>query len=257
MEKLRVLIVDDEPLARDSLRILLERDPEVEVAGECPDGQSAVEAIRAGAPDVVLLDVQMPGMGGFEVLAALDGVALPAIVFVTAYDRYALRAFDENAVDYLLKPYDDDRFELALERAKGRVRDRRVRDYSARLVELLAAVRGGGEREPAERLAVRSTGRVTLVRVDDVDWIGAAGSYAEVHARGATHLLRESLASLEARLDPKRFVRIHRSTIVNADRVRELRPFFHGEHVVLLDDGTELRLSRRHRAAVERLLGRA
>jgi two-component system, LytTR family, response regulator len=231
--KIRALLVDDEPLARSNLKFLLRRDPDIEAIAEAGSGAEAVAEIRSTRPDLVFLDVQMPECGGFEVLELLKGdVALPVIVFVTAFDEYALRAFDAGALDYLLKPFDDARFALALQRAK----------------EKLAA------REPAAaaapevpRLTVRSAGHEIYVRIPDIDWVEAADYYVCLHVGAKSHLLRRSMAELERDLDPHIFCRIHRSTIVNLRRVRALQTDSAGEYEVILESGQKLRLSRRFR----------
>ncbi len=229
--KLRALIVDDEPLARSNLRILLRRDPEIESIEECGSGAEAVAAIRKAAHDLVFLDVQMPECDGFEVLKILKGdESLPVIVFVTAYDEYALRAFDAGALDYLLKPFDDARFHLAMQRAKQKI----------------AAQESVSPRE-TPRLTVRSAGQVAYVRIPDIDWVEAADYYVCLHVGLKSHLLRKSMAELEQELDPQIFCRIHRSTIVNLRRVRALEVDDAGEYEVILDGGRKLRLSRRFR----------
>jgi len=216
----KVVVVDDEPLAREGLRALLAGDREVEVVAECADGQAAIEAIRRLKPDIVFLDVQMPDLDGFDVLRALAGEPLPAVVFVTAYDKYALRAFDVHAVDYLLKPFHDERFAEALAIAKAR----RGEDMTERIARLL------DERKPkVMRVLVKTGGRVLFIRADEIDWIEAADYYVKLHVAGKVHMLRESMAALEARLDPELFFRVHRSAIVNLERVRELQPFSQGE----------------------------
>ena len=243
---LKVVIVDDEPLAREGLRTLLSGDRDIEVVAECADGQAAVEAIRRTKPDIVFLDVQMPDVDGFDVLRALAGETLPAVVFVTAYDKYALRAFDVHAVDYLLKPFHDERFAEALARAKAR----RGEDMSERIARLL------DERKPKiMRVLVKTGGRVLFIRADEIDWIEAADYYVKLHVAGKVHMLRESMAALEARLDPEVFFRVHRSAIVNLERVRELQPFSRREHVLVLRDGTRLRLTRSRRERLAALLG--
>jgi two-component system LytT family response regulator len=241
--KLRVLIVDDEPLARRRVRDLLARDAEIAVCGECGDGEAAVRAIETLSPDLLLLDVQMPGCDGFEVLQRLQ-TPPRAVLFVTAYEEHALRAFEVQAVDYLLKPFSEARFAQAMERAKERARSQ-VEDE--RVLRLLRALRR------TERIVVRDGGRVAFVPVDELDWARAAGNYVELHARGATHLLRETLTALAARLDPVRFGRVHRSTLVNLERVREVRPLGGGDHELILIDGTRLTLSRTHRDLLDQL----
>jgi two-component system LytT family response regulator len=247
----RVVIVDDEPLARAKLRRFIEDDGRVCVAGEAGDGIEAVRVIEEGAPDLVLLDIQMPEMDGFQVLEALELDALPQIIFVTAHDRHALRAFEVRALDYLLKPVDRQRFTAALDRVLETlsVPARQANgDVRAVLAELPA------ERRVLERFLVRSGGRMLLLPVDSVDWIGAAGNYAELHAGRDTHMVRGTLQELEARL-PDRFARIHRSAIVNLDHVKELHDWSHGDLMLHLTDGTELRLSRRYRGKLEGIFG--
>lgn len=257
MSTIRVLIVDDEPLAREGIRLLLESAADIEIAGEATDGPEAVAAIESLRPDLIFLDVQMPGMTGIEVLEQLDGGRIPEVIFVTAYDQYALRAFEHHALDYLLKPFDDDRFHDALAEARKRIRERGADRLGQRLLALLAEYRGGGklpaaaaeraskEASPfARRLAVRSSGRIYFLRTEEIDWIEAADYYVKLHTGEREHLLRESMARLEESLDPRRFMRIHRSAIVNLDRIRELRPDANGESSVVLHDGTRLRLSR-------------
>ena len=265
----RVAVVDDEPLARRTLRVLLDPVDGVEVVGEAGNGAEAVELIRDSAPDLVFLDVQMPEMDGFEVLKAL-GPAAPAVIFVTAFDEHAVNAFDANAADYLLKPFDDDRFHRALARARARIGDTRVRELAARLAHLLspadtpavastapapavapAAAPGGY----AERIVVKKNNRVTLLDTATIDWIEAQDYVVRIHAGAAVHVLREPISDLEKRLDPRRFFRVHRSTIVNLASVKELQPLFHGEYVVIMRDGTELRLSRSRRDRLQQLLG--
>lgn len=251
---IRALIVDDEPPARENLRVLLAAEPDVELAGECGSGARAVEAIAELAPDLVFLDVQMPGMDGFEVIERVGPERMPVVVFVTAYDSYALRAFEARALDYLLKPFDDRRFAEALSRARERLRERGESDLARRLVSLVQE-RGQGNR-PLTHLTVRERDRVVLLNLDEVNRFEAAGDYVEVHTAGRTHLLDDTMKSLEARLDPERFVRIHRSHIVRVDGIRELHPFFHGDYVVVMRDGSKLRLARGRREALERALGR-
>jgi two-component system LytT family response regulator len=231
LPKLRALIVDDEPLARSNLRILLRRDADIESIEECGSGAEAVAAIRKAAPDLVFLDVQMPECDGFEVLKILKGDAsLPVIVFVTAYDEYALRAFDAGALDYLLKPFDDARFHLAMQRAKQKI-----------------AAQESVLPQETPRLTVRSAGQVAYVRIPDIDWVEAADYYVCLHVGLKSHLLRKSMAELEQELDPQIFCRIHRSTIVNLRRVQSLEVDEAGEYEVILDGGRKLRLSRRFR----------
>lgn len=253
---LRVLVVDDEPLARSGVAELVRTDPELTVVGECGDGASAVEAIRRLRPDMVLLDVQMPELDGFEVLQQLEPEEMPAVIFITAYDRFAVGAFDVHALDYLVKPFDDARFAAAISRAKGAIRSSRAGELSERLLGMLEQL---GHGTPVEgwlsRIVVKTAGRSVLVRVEDIDWIEAADYCVKLHVLDKVHVLRESLQALELRLDPARFFRLHRSGIVNLDRVTELQPFFRGEHIVLLRDGSKLKLSRNRRRALEARLG--
>ena len=240
--KIRTVIVDDEDLARERIQSLLEQQPDIEIVGLCSDGTGAIETIDRERPDLVFLDVQMPGMDGFEVVENLDPEHMPAIVFVTAYDGHALRAFEINALDFLLKPFDQARFEKALERARSQVNRDRSSLIDARLVSLLEGLHE--ERKYPERLIVKSGGRVFFVRTDDIDWVEASGNYVKIHAKGEAHLIRESMKNMETKLDAKIFVRIHRSAIVNIDRIKELEPWFHGEYVVIMRDGTRLTASR-------------
>jgi len=262
MQAIRTLIVDDEPAAREGMRHLLAADPEIEVAGECADGWQAAAAIRDAGPDLVFLDVQMPELDGFGVLREVDLERAPTVVFVTAYDQYALRAFEVHAIDYLLKPFTDERFRESLDRAKRQVRQGRLGDLSGKLAALLqrygaeAPARPGRQRY-LDRLLVKASGTVTLLRVVEIDWIDAEGDYVRIHVGKSWHLLRETMKNLEGQLDPARFVRIHRSTIVNLEKVKELQPFFRGEYVVVLQNGTTLKLSRGYRENLERRLGRA
>src|SRR5262245_35836046 len=240
--KLRVVIVDDEELGRDRIQSLVEQQADVELVGVCADGTSAVETIERTQPDLVFLDVQMPGMDGFEVIENLDATHLPAVVFVTAHDGHAIRAFEIHALDFLLKPFDQTRFEKALERARTSIVAKKGPAIDSRIVSLLEELRE--ERKYPERLIVKSSGRVFFVRTEEIDWVEASGNYVKVHTKNEAHLLRESMKNMEAKLDPKIFVRIHRSAIVNIDRIKELEPWFHGEYIVIMRDGTRLTASR-------------
>ena len=245
------LIVDDEPAARGAIRTLLAEDPEIEIVGECANGRAALDDIRRRSPDLVFLDIQMPDMDGITMLRQLDPRLLPVVLFVTAYDSYALRAFEVHALDYLLKPFDDGRFREAVTQAKHHVRQRRAGALTQQLQALLAPS------SYVQRLAIKGDGRVMIVNTADVDWFEAEGDYVRIHTGKNRHLLRETMKRLEEQLDPAQFVRIHRSTIVNIDRIKELQPFFKGEYVVLLTDGTSLKMSRGYKAQLEKLLGRA
>jgi two-component system LytT family response regulator len=251
---LRVLVVDDEVLARRVLLRMLRAQPDISVAGQCGDGQSAVDAIRRLRPDLVFLDVQMPETDGFRVVETVGVQVMPVTIFVTAFDRYALRAFDSNAVDYLLKPFAPERFTRALMRARDQCAGRLDRDSALRLFSLLQQTRF--QSDYVQRLTVSAKGRIFFVDVAQIDWIEAEGNYARLHVSRRNYELRETLQSLMEKLDPRHFVRIHRSTIVNLHRVREVQPWFRGSHVVLLESGEELRMSRYQRDAVEKLLGR-
>lgn len=261
MDAIRVLIVDDEPAARNALRRLLKQDPQVVVVGEARHGREAVRALEQDGIDLVFLDIQMPDLDGFGVVGAVGAQHMPAIIFVTAFDRHALHAFDVHALDYLLKPFTDERFHEALERAKSTVRQGRLSDASRKLAAMLAEL--GGDATPTAppgghitRLAVRDGGRVNLLPVRDIDWVEAERDYVRVHVGTKAYVIRETTTHLEGQLDPVRFVRIHRSTIVNIERVKELQPMFKGEYVVVLQDGTALKLSRGYRDHLEAMLGR-
>jgi two-component system LytT family response regulator len=235
--KIRTLVVDDEPLARSNLTVLLRTDPEIEIVGECGSGIEGLEHIRSQKPDLVFLDVQMPECDGFDVLELLGADLPPAIVFVTAYDQYALRAFEAGALDYLLKPFDNARFERALGRAKDRLRQPQE------------------GRRRNDRLVIKRVGQVLFLKLSEIDWIEAADYYACLHVGAQSHLLRRSMNELDGELDPALFCRIHRSTIVNLDRVRGLKSGEDGEHEVLLENGTRLRLSRSYRKQLQSRLG--
>ena len=255
-EKIRTLIVDDEPLARRNLRLLLESDPQIEILDECRNGREAVKAINTLSPDLIFLDIQMPEMDGFDVLEHVGPEQIQAIIFVTAFDQYALKAFDVHALDYLLKPFDDERFGHALRRAKTQIEAREINRLSKRLLALLderesQRVRSAHRHDYLTRLMIKVSGRVVLLKVDDVDFIEADGNYAKLHVGRKAHLLREKMNDLEHRLDPARFVRIHRSVIVNLDRIKEMHPHFNGDYIVVLDDGRQLRLSRTRRENLE------
>jgi two-component system, LytTR family, response regulator len=251
--ELRVLLVDDEPLVRQGIRDFLELEPEIVIVGECGNGVEALEAIEREPVDLVFLDIQMPELDGIGVAAALAEQGGPAVVFVTAFSEHAVRAFEVNAVDYVLKPFDRERFSSALARA----RERRVRGDQEELSRRLNAVLGELKRVQGhpQRLLVRSEGRIRFVAVEDIDWIEAADNYARLHAGAERHLIRETMGSLEARLDPARFARIHRSAIVNLARIRELQPTFNGEYSVLLQSGAKLTLSRGYREALRERIG--
>jgi len=246
---IRAVIVDDEPLGRTVIREMLRRDSQVEIVGECANGREAIETIRSRRPDLVFLDVQMPEVDGFEVLAALDW--LPMVVFVTAYDQYAVRAFEVHAVDYLLKPFDRERFNRALQHAKSQLKLDRNGEINQRILALLEKP----HRKYLERVVIKTHGRVFFLKTDEIDWVGAEGNYISLHVKKDSYLLRETIGGFEAQLDPAKFSRIHRSQIVNLDRIRELQPWSHGEYHVILHDGTQLTLSRSYRDRLHELLG--
>lgn len=271
---IRALVVDDEELARRGLRLRLERAGDFTVAGECANGREAIAAIERERPDLVLLDVQMPGLGGFDVVEAVGAEQMPAVVFVTAYDDFALRAFDALAIDYLLKPIDDDRFARAMTRVRQRLAERAESAIGRRMTALLqerhGATRGDGGDAPLAtvqpaptagarpargHILVRDRGRVLILEIPEIDWVEADGDYVRVHAAGRAHLLRETMATMERTLTPHRFARIHRSAIVNLERVSELRPLTSREYLVVLRDGTRLRMSRRSRDRLQGVVG--
>ena len=257
-KKIRTLIVDDEPLARQNIRVLLKEDAEIELLGECGSGAEALKAIEKQSPDLVFLDIQMPEMSGFDVLDRIEAGKVPAIIFVTAFDQYAIKAFEVHALDYLLKPFDDARFEKALRQAKSQIEQREINQLSKRLIALLEdrdrssdkTARGGY----LSRLMIKSASRVFFLKVDEIDWIEAADYYVKLHVGRKSHLLRETMGDMEVKLDPEKFLRIHRSAIVNLDRVKEMHAHFNGEYVVLLHDGTQLKLSRSRREQLQQLL---
>lgn len=248
--KIRVLIVDDEPWARRRVCTLLKVEPDIEVVGQCSNGQEAVREINRLSPDLVLLDVQMPDMNGFDVVEAIGPARMPLVIFATAYDKYALRAFDAHAMDYLLKPFDEERFHAALIRARNDLRDKSVSHRT--LTSLLDRLHDG--REHLQRLAVKSGARVVFLKVTDIDWFEASANYVALHVGRETHLLRTTMSALEPKLDPQQFVRIQRSTMVNVERIKELQPWNRGEQVLILKDGTELTLGRVYRSKLERFL---
>lgn len=250
---IRVLLVDDESLAREMLREMLQDDPQVTIVGESCNGHEALEAIRTHSPDLIFLDVQMPELGGFELLESL-GKDSPRVIFVTAYDQYAVRAFEVHALDYLLKPFDKERFDISWQRARAQI----LRDCDGgtdqRILALLEEMKAGNKY--LERLVIKASGRIYFLETSEIDWIEAEGNYVSVHSAKKSHLLRETISSLEAQLDPKKFLRIHRSSIVRIDRIQELQPWFHGEYRIILQNGTQLTLSRNYRDKLQEALGK-
>jgi two-component system LytT family response regulator len=247
-------------MARDRVLALLQHESDVEVVGECGDGRAAVESIERLAPDLVLLDVQMPHKSGFEVLEAIDLERPPILILITAWDSYALKAFEVSALDYLLKPFSDERFYQALERAKSQHKGRRAEEFGRRLLALVEHHRHEGQAQaerhaaPLRRFFIKADGQINFVPVEEVDWLEAVGYYTKIHAGRKSYLLRGNLGSIEARLDPQDFARIHRSTVVNLNRVRRLKELFRGGCLVVLPDGVELKVSRRYRRHLEALL---
>jgi two-component system LytT family response regulator len=256
--KIRMVIADDEELARRGLKVLSQRCEDLELICECRNGREAVDAIHRHRPDLVFLDVQMPGKTGFDVISAIADAQRPHVVFVTAYDKFALQAFEVHALDYLLKPVNEERFDAALARVREAMSHatdsaiaQRVRQVAADLQVATSPSKGAA----ADRIPIKINGRIMAIRVADVDWIEADGDYVSVHVGGKIWLVRETIAAMELRLALSGFVRIHRSTLVNAEQVKELQPQDKGEYTVVLNDGTELKLTRHYRTSVERLVG--
>jgi two-component system, LytTR family, response regulator len=251
---IRAVIVDDEPLARLRIRNLLAEVEDVEVVAECANGREAIQAIEESPPDLLFLDIQMPELDGFDVLQAIGAGQVPVVIFVTAYDQFALRAFEAHALDYLLKPFDDERFEAALERARERIRQQQGGDLDRRLRAFLQEVRG--DRGYLQRLVVPTGHRSVFIRTEEIDWIEAERNYIRLHVGGRAYLLRENLSRIESALDPAKFCRIHRSTIVNVDRIQAVESLFRGEYLVLLHDGTKLTSGRSYRPNLHNLMGK-
>ena len=245
MDGIRAVVVDDEPPARRKVASLLEAHQDFTLVGGAGDGREAVDLLRRERPGVAFLDIQMPGLNGFDVLAELRGDERPHVVFTTAYDKYALRAFEVHASDYLLKPFDPERFAQALDRVRASLTEKSAGEAGERLAGLLETI--ARKQRYRSRIGVRAGDQLQVIPVSRIDWIEAAGNYVELHVGRETHLLRESLAGIAERLDPLCFARIHRSVIVNVDRVRTVRPWSHNDYQVVLADGSELRLSRRYR----------
>ncbi len=255
MNEIRVIVVDDEPLARERVRDLAGEQAGLTVVAECADGEDAVKSIRARHPDLVFLDVQMPGMDGFDVIRTVGAQRMPPTIFVTAYDRYALKAFEASALDYLLKPIDPERFARAVRRARrwieGATAPRDLEGLAGRLKSLLQGLDAGSPR----RLVIRDGGRSLVVAIEEIDWIEPTGNYLRLHVGRESHMMRETMGGIESRLESCGFVRIHRSAIVNVSRIREMHPTFRGDAVVVLRDGTRLPLGRAYRERVSRALG--
>ncbi|HKY05541.1 MAG TPA: LytTR family DNA-binding domain-containing protein [Blastocatellia bacterium] len=271
--KIRALIVDDESLAREALLVLLNDDPEVEVIAECRNGKEAVTVIREQSPDVVFLDIQMPEMDGFQVVEEVGARRMPVTIFVTAYDKHALRAFEAHALDYLLKPFDYDRFDTALQRAKIFVRQQKLGEISESLSAVLQDLKSrdgespswtdnrkperAAHQEPIDRVVIKSGGRIYFLKTEEIDWVEGAGDYLTLHSGSQTHLIRETMGNFHAKLDPQKFLRIHRSTIVNAERIKEIRPLYKGEYVITLTSGISLKASRGYRRELQSILDEA
>ena len=263
---IRVLIVDDESLARKRVKDLLLGRDEFEIVGECSNGKDAIKAIQKGIADLLFLDIQMRDMDGFEILEKVKTDILPTIIFVTAYDKYALKAFEFHAVDYLLKPFDDERFEEMLKHASKQIKKDKIEDLSEKLTDLISDYNSAENKQKnkssnnnfdsyQKRLVIKSAGKISFIEVEDIDWISAEGSYVTLNMSGKAHLMRETLKKLEKVLDPRKFLRIHRSTIINVSRVKELHSHFHGEYIVILKCGKRLKLSRNYRDNADQLLG--
>ncbi len=251
---IRAVIVDDEPLARRRIRSLLVEAEDVEVIAECANGKEAIQAIEESPPDLLFLDIQMPELDGFDVLQAIGVGHVPVVIFVTAYDQFALRAFEAHALDYLLKPFDDERFEAALQRARERIRQQQGGDLDRRLRAMLEEVRG--DRGYLQRLVVPTGHRSVFIRTEEIDWIEAERNYIRLHVGGRAYLLRENLSRIESALDPTTFCRIHRSTIVNIDRIQAVESLFGGAYLVVLHDGTKLTSGRSYRCNLHALMGK-
>lgn len=245
---IRTLIVDDEPLARDRIKRFLRDEADIEIVGDAGNGKAALEAIREYQPDLVFLDIQMPEKTGFDAIRSIAEKDLPAVIFVTAYDQYALQAFEVHALDYLLKPFTRERLLKSVARARDQIENRRLGTLDERLVTLIADLKA--DKKYLERLVIKSVGRVFFLKTDEIDWIEASGNYLKLHVGRESHMIRETMNGIEAKLDPNKFFRIHRSTVVHIDRIKELHPMFSGDYSVLLQDGTELALSRNYRERI-------
>jgi two-component system LytT family response regulator len=266
--KIWALIVDDEPLAHKALRSMLKDDPEMEVIVGCLDGNEAVQIIREQSPDVVFLDIQMPEMDGFQVIEEVGVKLMPVTVFVTAFDKHALRAFEAHAIDYLLKPFDHDRFNTALQRAKTQVRQRKLGEINESLFAVLKDLKPESNeldlktekvlhKEAIDRVAIKASGRVYFLKVEEIDWVESAGDYLSLHAASKTHLIRETMENFHAKLNPQKFLRIHRSFVVNIERIKDIQPFFKGDYVITLVSGKRLKSSRSYRHEIQALLDEA
>lgn len=271
--KIRALVVDDESLAREALRAMLNDDPEIEVIAECRNGKEAVTAIREQSPDVVFLDIQMPEVDGFQVIEEVGAMRMPVTIFVTAYDKHALRAFEAHALDYLLKPFDHDRFNTALQRAKTFVRQQKLGEISESLFAMLQDLKlktgestseadnrnpkSVAHKEPIDRVVIKSGGSIYFLKIEEIDWVEGAGDYLRLHSGNQTHLIRETMGNFHAKLDSQKFLRIHRSTMVNIERIKNIQPLFKGDYVITLTSGIRLKASRGYRSELQALLDEA
>ena len=254
-QRIKAIIVDDEPLAREKIRDMLKDDPSIEVLAECASGTKALTAIDKFNPDLLFLDIQMPQMDGFGVLKEIPQDKLPHVIFVTAHDQYAVKAFEVYALDYLLKPFDRERFRVALKRAKSQIHRDQNTQVNSGILALLDELQQTNKY--LDRLVIKNAGRIHFLKTADIDWVEAEGNYVRIHVGKESHLLREPISSLETQLNGKKFLRIHRSTIVNLDRIHELQPWFHGEYRIILKDGTQLMLSRSYRDKLQQVLGKS
>ena len=250
--EIRTIIADDEPLARKKLRILLAAEPGIHVVAECSDGQRTIAALKDYAPNLLLLDIQMPGANGFEVLASVPPDKLPMVIFTTAYDQYAIRAFESHALDYLLKPFDQERLHHAVERARTEILKTTDSHVASRVLDFLNDARPKARVD--KRLVIKAGGRVVFLNLDEIEWVEAAANYVKLNVGTESHLLREGIGRVSERLDPGQFVRIHRSVIVNVDKIKELQPCNSGEYIVVLKSGKELSSSRGYRSGLQRLI---
>lgn len=257
-------------LARKALKAILKDDPEIEIIAECPNGKEAVTAIREQSPDLVFLDIQMPETDGFQVIEQIGTERMPVTVFVTAYDKHALRAFEAHAIDYLLKPFDHDRFYSALQRVKTFIRQQKLGEISENLFALMQNMKSvepssetgeklekTSQKEPLDRVTIKSSGRIYFLKTEEIDWVEAEGDYLNLHSGGTTHLIRETMRNFHAKLDSKKFLRIHRSTVVNIERIKEIHPLFKGEYIITLTGGKRLKSSRSYRRELQSLLNEA
>lgn len=249
---MRIVIADDETLAREKLRLMLDAEPDVQVLAECQDGTEALQALTTYKPDLLMMDIQMPNLDGFEVLSKLPTADMPMVIFTTAYDRHAVRAFEAHALDYLLKPFDQERLHDAVDRARAELLKADDREATRRILSYLSET--AGKQRSDRRLVIKSGGRVLFLNFDEIDWLEAAANYVKINVGKQSYLLRKGIGEIADRLDPGQFVRIHRSTIVNIERIKELQPVNSGEYIVVLKDGKELSCSRGYRAGLQQLI---